>query len=335
MRRVLALAAFGLLVLPALPAPSLAEPAPSAHPSVVEPFALTVDAQLATGWLAYPTDAAPTTLLVFAHGCCGSLGDGNFLAGYAATYGAAAVAMSYRGNGHWNVWTGHRDTIAATEALQRRWPIQRTVIWGVSMGGEVSGMAVAARPDLYDDWVDTFGVTDLFQEFAALGLYPGIAANPGNPANPVGSWILEETGGLPGVAPPEAWVLRSPDLRAAEMVGLQRAYIAHGVGDLIVYPTESLATLAALQRQGIPASLCLTLTRPGPLVTHFVPGLGVPSAPTPIGLSAHDGYGFGCTGTWIDQLLRGLEPDAGTLATLTVYDYNAGAGQVVQVPSLP
>ncbi|MCA1813659.1 MAG: S9 family peptidase [Halobacteriales archaeon] len=341
------LAALALLPVAASPAP--AEPAPTAHTYAVEAYSIQVQGQTATGWLAYPTDGAPTTLLVYAHGCCGyNVAPGN-VAGFAQAYGAVAVGMQYRGNGHWSVETGHLDTIAATEDLHARFPtVTRTIIWGVSMGGEVSGMAVAARPDLYDDWVDTFGVTDLFQEFLALGLYPGIGANPNDPADPVGSWILEETGGLPGVAPLDAWVHRSPDLRTDEMRGLKRAYIEHGAGDLIVYPTESLATFARLQASGVPATLCLAATGyggvSGPFVGVFVPNVpyGLP-APIPRSLpvgvpgpAAHDGRGDACTGYHLDALLRGLEPDAGSPAAMYVVDGTTGqfAGTPLP-PALP
>jgi hypothetical protein len=301
----------------------------------VTPYSVSVEGQTATGWLAVPQGIAPTTLLVYAHGCCGYLTSPDSIPwGIAAAYGAIVVGMSYRGNGHWNVRTGAADTVAATLDVQARYPsVQRTIVWGISMGGETSGMAVAARPDIYDYWVDTFGVTDLFQEFGALGIYPGVAPNANDPANPIGSWILEETGGLPGVAPLDAWVSRSPDLLAAQghMNGLKHAYLNHGVGDLIVYPTETAATYAALNAQQVPVSLCLAATRPGGIQQPFLPG--VPQLPpTPVGLSAHDGYGFACSGYFLDALLRGQEPDAGEVASAYVVDFTTGAFERVAVP---
>lgn len=323
MRRAVALLAFALLALPALPAVPAEGPAPQV-PYALQRYSIPVDGQVATGWLAYPTTVQPTTLLVYAHGCCGKAGKG-LPHGWAGAYGAVVVGMDYRGNGHWNVWTGHRDSIAAAEDLQARFPsVQRTIIWGVSMGGEVSGMAVAARPDLFDYWVSTFGVVDLVQEFGALGLYPGINANPNNAANPIGSWILEETGGLPGVAPPDAWTKRSPVHRAAEMPGITRAYLETGSGDLIVYPTETYAMAAALAALQVPVTLCIAATGPGAMQGHFVPGVGVPSVPTPVGPAAHDGRGFACTFQHLDSLLRGREPDAGAPFKVRVLDFTTG-----------
>lgn len=332
------LAALALLPLAALLAaptgPVAAEPGTSAHAYRVEAYSVQVQGQTATGWLAYPTDAVPHTLLVYAHGCCGyNVGPGN-VAGFAQYYGAVAVGMQYRGNGHWTVENGAQDTIAATQDLKARFPITRTIVWGVSMGGEVSGMAVAARPDLYDFWVDTFGVTDLFQEFAALGTYPGVSPNPANPANPIGSWILEETGGLPGVAPLDAWTHRSPDLRTDEMRGLRRAYIEHGVGDLIVYPSESLATFSHLQASGVPATLCLAATGYGGTQLPFL-AVFLPALPTPVGPAAHDGRGYACTFAHLDALLRGAEPDAGSPAAAYVADFTTGVLVGAPLPALP
>lgn len=321
----LALGLLLLLPLAPLPAPAAAQE-PDAVPYALQRYAIPVDGQTATGWVAFPTQTAPRTLLVYAHGCCSNQGGSGLPHGWAGAFNAVVVGMDYRGNGHWNVWTGHRDSIAAAQDLQARFPtVQRTIIWGVSMGGEVSGMAVAARPDLFDYWVSTFGVLDLFQEFGALGLYPGVSANPNNPNNPIGSWILEETGGLPGVVPLEAWTLRSPVHRALEMQGLKRAYLETGVGDLIVYPTETYAMFAGLVAAQVPATLCVAATGPGGVQGHFVPGVGVPAAPTPVGPAAHDGRGFACTFQHLAALLTGGEPDAGSPAAVYALDFTTCA----------
>lgn len=327
-----------VLLLPAAapPAPGAAAAEADAVPYALQRYSIAVDGQVATGWVAFPTMTAPQVLLVYAHGCCSNQGGSGLPHGWAGAYNAVVVGMDYRGNGHWNVWTGHRDSIAAAEDLQARFPtVQRTIIWGVSMGGEVSGMAVAARPDLFDYWVSTFGVVDLFQEFGALGLYPGIAANPNNPNNPIGSWILEETGGLPGVVPVEEWTKRSPVHRALEMRGLRHAYLETGAGDFIVYPTETYAMAAGLVAAGVPASLCVAATGGGGTQLHFVPGVGVPVLPTPVGPAAHDGRGFACTYEHLDALLRGVEPDAGQALGVHLRDYTAGQRADLALPPPP
>jgi hypothetical protein len=242
---------------------------------------------------------------------------------------------------------GHRDLIGATEDLQARFPsIERTILWGISMGGETTGMAVAARPDLYDYWVDTFGVTNLFEEYATLGLYPGPWVGSDNRVH---SWMMDETGGTPAEVP-QAYADRSPALRTDAMVGIKRAYVVHGVGDPIVPYSMSAETFAGLVAHGVPASLYTVTTGWGGVQGPWEPGvgfLGVPACtgatgtwtcvppgacnPTPAGYAcmtgpaAHDGRGSGPAYGIVDQLMRGFEPDAGTPAATHVVDYTAGA----------
>lgn len=328
MRIVLAI--LGLLLLATIPSTATHAPVLSGRYSVL------VDGETALGWVAYPTASPPTTLLVFGHGCCGKPNQEAFVRSFATNYHVAAVAMDYRGPGGWDVLKGSEDLVAATLDLQARFPIARTVIWGVSMGGETTGMAVAARSDLYDYWVDTFGVTNLFEEFAALGHYPGLSPNPGNPSNPTGSAIVAETGGTPATAP-EAYRVRSPALRTSEMTGLTRAYITHGIGDKIVPYSMSRETFEGLVANGVPASLTTILTRPGseqgvyPICCGLPSGTPVatPAGPvgTPVGTAAHDGAGFGPTYAIVDALLRGREPDAGSAFREHVVDYTTGLSQ--------
>lgn len=83
-----------LLAAPlALPAPPGADVGAAAVPVTAGRDSVTVDNETARGWLAYPTDFAPTTLLVFGHGCCGKPNPTAFVKAYAQTYGVAVVAM--------------------------------------------------------------------------------------------------------------------------------------------------------------------------------------------------------------------------------------------------
>jgi acetyl esterase/lipase len=243
---------------------------------------------------------------------------------YADAYGAVAVAMDYRGPGRWDVQKGYRDLIGATEDLHARFPsIARTVIWGMSMGGETTGMAVAARPDLFDYWVDSFGVVDLFQEFAALGLYPGVNANPNDPGNPTGSWIVEGAGGTPASAP-ATYLAMSPAYHADGMRGIKRAYISHGVGDLIVQYSQSRLMYANLVANGVPVTLDTVVTRGGGVQGPFLPVAGTQTVPTPVGPAAHDGAAIAYSAETVGALLSGGEPDAGTAFREWVVDGTTG-----------
>src|SRR5687768_8452408 len=95
-------------------------------------YAVGVYGDTAHGWIFVPRQGVPTKLIVFAHGCCGAGDPSWVLEALASHHNAVAVAMDYRGNGRWNVWAGKDDVIAATIDLKRRFPIQRTVLWGMS-----------------------------------------------------------------------------------------------------------------------------------------------------------------------------------------------------------
>ncbi|GEM_PF-5889306 len=329
-----------LLLLAALP------PSAPAAGATYERYQVTVDGETAYGDLAYPSVGTPTTLLVFGHGCCGHFNQSGTVIPIASAYGAVAVAMEYRGSGGWDVMKGHEDLIAATLDLKARFPtITRTILWGASMGGETTGMAVAERPDLFDYWVDEFGVTNLVEEFGTLGLYPCACAD---------SWMIQETGGTPATAP-QAYLDRSPALHTDQMVGIRHAYISHGLGDPIVPYTMSRETFAGLVAHGIPASFytvvsgccgaqgpwtplgftgvpyCTgatgTYTCVPPSACEALPTGGYACMPGP---AAHDGRGGGPAVGVVDALLRGLEPDAGQAATEHFVDYTTG--QTVGAP---
>lgn len=294
------------------------------HPIAFERYHVAVDGQVADGWLAYPTDVTPVRLLVIAHGCCIATGGwapsllntSYHMATYARA-GVAVVAMDFRGAGHWDVWAGHRDTLAATRDLKARWPIERTVLWGVSMGGEVSGMAAAADPSLFDFWVDTFGVTDLAEEFAFLA--PD-EPQTGGPA--FSMWISQEAG-----LAPDGWLQRSPALRASEMAGgrLRHAYLIHGAGDAVVPVSQSTEMFERLREAGVPATLLVVTTNQDAcghcgLQTPYQLGASEASK-APAGLAGHGRWVDPYTIWFLDSLLvAGTEPMQGDGALVGVLD---------------
>jgi dipeptidyl aminopeptidase/acylaminoacyl peptidase len=211
------------------------------RPMTVERLHVRVQGEVARGQLAYPTDRPPTALVVYGHGCCGSrsLARIQEQLAFARTHGAAVVAMEYRGKGGWDVAAGAADVVVATQALQRRFPIRQTIAWGLSMGGEVTGMAVAARPDLFDWWVGTAGVYDL-AEMWTNGTYRHL--------------IERETGGTPA-SHPDGYRARSPVHLAARMKGIRGAFLVHGAGDSVVPQTQAWRMAEALRHAGVPASL--------------------------------------------------------------------------------
>jgi hypothetical protein len=119
--------------LPLTLAVLLALPVTAAVPVSAGRYQVVVDGEIALGYLAYPKGFAPTTLLVFGHGCCGKPDQTAFVRDISANYGVVAVAMDHRGLGGWDVMKGHRDLIAATEEIQARFPIARS--FGASAWG--------------------------------------------------------------------------------------------------------------------------------------------------------------------------------------------------------
>ena len=222
---------------------AVAVPATASAESVVTDYVVAVDGEDATGRLALPA-GDPTVLVVICHGYGGTARGFDGRLASVANRGWAGVAMDYRGaQSAWKVGTGWRDTVAATLDLQARYPgIQRTIVWGISMGGEVSGLAVAyAPPGTYDYWVEDSGVENLAEEWATVpGFRPAIEA---------------ETGGTPADVP-DAYRERSPLAQTAGIAaqGLRRAFVNHGAGDTVVTPTQAQEMAAALADAGVPVS---------------------------------------------------------------------------------
>src|SRR6266480_199955 len=127
---------------------------------------------LASGRYALPATPAPTQLVVMFHG------HGNDSCSWrrhlqdVAARGAVGVAMDYTGqrqtpveNYGWFVREGAADSIAAAKYFLATYPsITQVFAFGISMGGNVSGVAVASpdavRADgspLFDDWIDGEG----------------------------------------------------------------------------------------------------------------------------------------------------------------------------------
>lgn len=253
----------------------------------VSPLALEVDGETARGLLFEPEGMIePERLIVFGHGhgeTASSFTD--VLTDLVAATGVPAVAMDYRGpDGHWNVGTGADDTVAATRWFRERHPsVERTVLWGWSMGGMVSGVAAARAPELFDTWVASFPAVNAagaWALFAALGLDDREE--------------LEAEVGCSFPECPERYVDRSPSLLAQAM-RLDRAILLHAVGDTVSPYEQSREMQAALLGAGIPVSFYSFLTRPG------------------TGAPAFHGHGRGPVADEafrvVQRVLAGTEPD--------------------------
>lgn len=198
MKKLAFLILFALAVgaIPALAAsddPSAGEPTSMCVDDVDEAkdLAIPVGDQTATGRYALPNED-PTTLVVFAHGYSHhSASWVDHMRKAAADHGVLAVAMDYRGTYEvpnpdstvtvrgWFVKEGAEDMIAATKEFQSLCPsITQTVLFGVSMGGNASGLALARASEeesaaggpLFDYWFDVEGAVNVVETYAGASV---------------------------------------------------------------------------------------------------------------------------------------------------------------------
>lgn len=251
MRRILgALALLSLLTAP-FATPTLADGAgPSPQTLVTEKFPVAVyEGEPVNATLMYLSGTAPEFLVVFAHGVGNSV-EGAWLGHMEETAlkGAAVVASNFRDNNGFPTLRGAEDTNVAAKAALARFPSVTTVILlGVSMGGSVSGVAIAEGPvradgstPLYDYWIDVEGVSNVFETYyqaKAVGHYAA-------------QGLERDAGGSPDQVPAE-YARRSPALRAHEMP-LKGAVVIHSVNDGTVPYNQGQEMAAALAAAGVP-----------------------------------------------------------------------------------
>jgi dienelactone hydrolase len=227
----------------------------------------------AAGFAAIPANGQARSLVVLAKGLGGKAEQWRPLMEDLARQGTASIAMEYRGEaGAWKVEAAVQDTLAATAALKAAHPeAQRVVLVGYSMGGEVSGLVLArAPPGTFTHWVEGSGVMDLAAQWRETVTFQPL--------------IEAEAGGRPDEVPDRYQAL-SPlgDVRGIAQQGLHRAYIVHGVADVIV-PVEQGDRMAdALKVAGVPLSYTVVATEPAawactPLVLVCAP-TQAPDAP--------------------------------------------------------
>lgn len=231
--------------------------------------------------------AAPTALVVMFHGhgndTCSWR---NHLRQAAAFTGngqsVIAVAMDYTGqaprvwhdktidNYGWFVKAGAADSITAAQYFLDRFPtISKVIAFGVSMGGNSSGLAVAggavrhagrsdAGAPVFDYWVDVEGVNNLIEEY----LYVRTLAPFVEDAQLALDEIEEENGG-PIEAVPGNYVETTNVARARDMASLAGAVVINGLDDSLVPTEQSPEMAAALNAAGVPTRLFTVLGNGG------------------------------------------------------------------------
>lgn len=193
------------------------------------------------------------------------------LPGIAQRDGVIALAMDYHGtidnpdgsSRGWRVLEGAADSIAAARLFAGVCNVGGSITaYGISMGANMTGLAVASRatrPDgraLFDYWFDVAGVTDvpeIYAEATAISLAPiGAIQTTGMTAKA----DLEQEFGNPRLGLGN-YLSGSPAYRAFDMKasGVQGVVIAHGVLDGEVSSDQAAQMALALGLAGIPTDL--------------------------------------------------------------------------------
>ena len=264
--------------LPALAAPPDAPPGHLQSGRCVDkdenaiPLTLQVNGEPANGHYALPAEA-PETLVVFAHGYGHtSVSWIHHMTRTARELGAVAVGMDYRGlivspdsnndglpeSRGWNAMKGAQDLIAAAEYFESTCKtIKRVVMLGVSMGGNMSGLALALSRQntdnpLFDHWIDVEGAVNVIETYVgarALAPVNGFAKNAQED-------IEKEMGGPiesnPAAYQERAVVTRIDDIKAS---GVQGVTVIHGVDDGLVPYNQGREMASLLLGAGIPTDM--------------------------------------------------------------------------------
>lgn len=215
-----------------------------------------------TGIYSMPAKA-PQSLVVMAHGYRNNSSSWKTHLLEARQHGAAAVAVDYRGLGAkpnyvgWPAMAGSRDLVTAAQYMLQRCPsIKKVVLVGVSMGGNMSGLALAAdakRPHsskaLFDYWVDVEGVTNWNETWAGASALAAGSAYAAQAAKD----IQAECGGKTPAENPSCYQARTVTARIADIAksGVRGIAVVHGVEDGLVPSDQSREFVTAARANSI------------------------------------------------------------------------------------
>lgn len=287
------------------------EHTPVAKPARIEPFQVALADGTAAGLLGVPFDPEPTTLLMLSHAFGGRADDYRADLLRYAQEGVLAAAMEYRGNvADYKVSAGVEDTIAGAQELNLRYPsIEKTLVYGWSMGGEIALLAAAqAPPGTFDYVFAGSAITDLEAYWNEnLPLRPAVEA---------------ETGGPPSDVPAE-YDERSPWMQAAALADrrIARIFLVHGAGDSPVPIDHSERLYQALVDQGQPVSFYVMARNASPWVC--VPVVSVCTPGPEQGIASHEAGQLHILAPFIDHRIEGAR-DPAEDAVRGTYDGKSG-----------
>ncbi|MEA2433549.1 MAG: hypothetical protein QOG54_1006 [Actinomycetota bacterium] len=258
---------------------------------VAEALEIPIGDEIATGHFSLPTEE-PEALVVFAHGYShNSASWFDHMRRAAADHGVLAVAMDYRGTTGepgstrgWWVKEGAVDTIAATKFFQEKCDtIEQTVLFGVSMGGNSSGLALAKASEeasptggpLFDYWFDVEGAVNVVETYlGARVLAPANAFAANAQAD-----IEAEMGGQTFEEDPEGYqdLAVMSHLDEIKASGVKGVALVHAIEDGLVPYNQAREMAAGLRYEEIPYEM-YTIGRKAPgesgtTITGYAPPL--------------------------------------------------------------
>ena len=277
--RRIALLAAAVTVAATLPAAAVSH-ACKGDPSVAQSITTTVDGQSTTGLFALPAKP-PKALVVFAHGYSHTVESWRpHITRTATNDGIVAVAMNYRGDVYvppsapgglpssrgWQVSEGAQDSIAAAKHFLNLCPTIKTVVmYGVSMGGNTAGLALAAGATrangapLFDYWINVEGASNVSETYQEARL----VAQSGNTFAKNATEDIERQMGGTFEEVPETYLERSVVTRADDIAasGLRGAIFVHGLDDGLVPYNQSREMVTLLHQVGVPTEMFTVVTR--------------------------------------------------------------------------
>jgi len=232
---------------------------------VALPLTIDVDGEAAAGHIAFP-DQDPAHLVVFAHGYGHSSHSWIGHMRWAADeLGAVAFAMDYRGtlelpeDGEvggtrgWQVREGAQDSNTVAAAVLAACPdIQTVTMFGVSMGANTAGLAIAAQPTrpgsdapLYDWWINVEGAANVVETYLEAR---SLAASGNAFANNAVADIEREVG-APFEEDPQGYVDLAvvSHVEAIAASGVRGVFHVHGVEDGLVPYNQARELWAGLR----------------------------------------------------------------------------------------
>ncbi len=215
-----------------------------------------------TGLVATPQSlTADPDMVLFAHGYGHDTSSWLGHIERIASHGVVAAVINYSDNDGFPVAWGAQDLATAQRCLDDQIGGDgRRILFGVSLGGATSGVAVAETPLLWDTWFAIEPVTALYETWAAAS-----AAAPGIPFAAKARDDIERDAGRDGDgacgfhACPDAFLRRSAVHRIDDMTGLQEVFIVHAAYDGLVPYDQGVQLAIGLQQAGIPTHFTTVL----------------------------------------------------------------------------